>query len=239
MPIQTSNDLIVKAFYLINEYSPYEQPSSAEIAEGLDYLNDILASLNIGGINIPYVHTINFNMVPSQDTYSFGQDETNDVISNKILDLFDVYIVYQDIQYPLEVIDHDTAFQLARALSTTTRPTKVFLQNAETNSTLKFIYSPDMAYTCYIRAKFYLGSIGLAQNITSVPNTYFRYLRYKLAKELASVFETNTWDDFKDSELNKMEADIKALSNKNWAIKQTRLMQKNVMGFGKIYISAP
>jgi len=42
MPIQTSNDLIVKAFYLINEYSPYEQPSSAEIAEGLDYLNEML-----------------------------------------------------------------------------------------------------------------------------------------------------------------------------------------------------
>jgi hypothetical protein len=239
MTIQTSNDLIVKAFYLINEYSPDEQPSGSEIAEGLDYLNDILASLNISGINIPYVHSINFNMTPSKDTYTLGPDATNDVVCNKILDLFDVYIVYQNVQYPLEVIDHDTVYQLARAINTTTRPTKVFLQDYETNCTLKFIYTPDLGYTCYVRGKFYLSSVGLAQNITSVPNTYFRYLRYKLAKELGNVFETSTWNDAKESELSKMEDDIKALSNKNWALKQSRLMQKNVMGFGKIYISAP
>ena len=42
MAIKTANDLIIKSFFLINEYSPNELPSSYEILEGLDYLNDIL-----------------------------------------------------------------------------------------------------------------------------------------------------------------------------------------------------
>lgn len=206
----TTNQLIIRSLYLINEYSPNEMPSDEDIVEGLFFLNSILANLSANGAYIPYVKEIQFNTEANKQTYRVGTESTADIVSPKLIQIYDCFMIYNQAQIPLEVITHDRFYQLVRYPNTTTRPTQVFLQNDITGSNISFWSTPDSAYEMHIRGKFALGSLELQQDLSIVPDYYHHFLIYALARSLDHVFGADKWDDRREAEYMGALANIMA-----------------------------
>lgn len=232
MPIETANDLIINAFYLINEYAPNEYPADYEIRQGLDLLNDYLAHLSGNNIFIPYTKDITFTMTPNKNTYKFSKLSTADVNTDKFVEIFDIYLIIDNVQYPLEVIPHELIYQTSRCLDGTSRPEKVFMQNDNQETRLTFVDSPDMSYLCVVRVKSILNDLDLFTYITSIPRHFFRFLRYSLAKELSSIFETNNWDTNKQKELDDMYRNIISGNDFDTSLNLTNTLLKPVYALG-------
>jgi hypothetical protein len=235
---KTVNDLILKAFLLANEYAPSEQPTSAEIHEALDYLNEMLDSFATDDFYIPYNNDIEFYTIGGKATYSFGQLATSDVKTNKFIDINDAYVKYQGINYPLMEIQHDEAFQIVRYPQAQTRPTQLFLQNTNDESQITLFCTPDTVYDIVLRAKQIFNNIQLFTEITNVPKHYMRFLRYALARELCLVFETNSWNDIKESEYQKLLSEIKSVSDTDWSLNVSTVLRRRYIGLTKGNIMA-
>jgi len=233
IPEKTVNDLLVKAFYLINEYSPEEYPSAFEIAEALDYLNEFLDSLSGNSIYIPYVNEFVFDLSPQKATYIFSQNDNADVKTNKIVEIFDAYLNFDGINIPLTQIQHDEAYHITRYPQAYTRPTQILLHNKNFESLITFFATPDKSYEVTINAKQVLNNLELQQEITNVPKHYHRFLRYAIARELSSVFETNSWTDLKEKEYQKMFDDLCSSSETDWSLNASGILMRKPRGWTK------
>lgn len=227
----TAFDIIVKAFYLINEYSPEEMPSAAEIEEGLYYLNELLDSFSATGIMIPFTEDYSFNTEPSKAVYTFGLDTRfADNITPQFRQIMDAYITTSDINYPIIQISHEQAKQLVRYPNATSRPTQLFFQQHNNYSSIELYNTPDQVYSIVLRAKFDLLNVELTRPMEDLPKYYHRVLRYALAKELSSVFETNTWDDKKEGVLSQMLSDLKPANDLDVSLELSTAINSNYDG---------
>lgn len=222
----TSNQLIIRSLYLINEYSPNELPSAEDITEGLFFLNSILANMSGNGIFIPYVTSINFNTEANKQVYRMGTESTADINSTKLVEPFDAYIIYNSAQIPLEIIPHDRFFQLVRYPLTTTRPTQIFFQNDITGTQVYFWSTPDTVYPVYIRGKFALGNIIAQQDLSMVPDYYNHFLIYALARSLNSVFGADKWDEIRETEYQRAMGNITSQNDIDFSITSSAILKK-------------
>lgn len=222
----TSNQLIIRSLYLINEYSPNELPSAEDISEGLFFLNSVLANLSGNGIYIPYVTSINFNTEANKQMYRMGTESTADINSSKLVQPFDAYMIYNLAQIPLEIIPHDRFFQLVRYPTTTTRPTQIFFQNDITGTNIYLWSTPDTAYTIYIRGKFALGSLKLQQDLSIVPDFYHHFLIYALSRTLNHVFGADKWDETRETEYQRALNNIISQNDIDFSINSSAILKK-------------
>lgn len=231
--IFTASDIIVKAFYLIGEYSPDEQPTGAEMNEALDYLNELLDSFSSTGLMIPFTDEFTFNTQQGQADYTFGPDAGNDFQMQQFRQIMDVYLQYYGVNYPLVEISHDQANQIVRYPAAQSRPTQLFMQKHNTYNKITLYYTPDLSYPIVMRVKYDLQNLTLNTPITSLPRYYRRFLRYILGKELSSVFETGTWDDKKEAELQKMIIDLTPANDLDVSLKLSTALTKKYIGWTK------
>jgi len=236
IPEKTINDIIIKAFYLVNEYSPEEMPTAYEISEGLDYLNELLDNLSANNVYIPYNNDVVFNTVAHQAKYSLSKQPSADVDTNKIVEITDAWINYQGLVYPLTKIQHDEAFQITRYPNAYTRPSQIFFNNSDYESFVTFFYTPDIVYEVHLRVKQVLDHFDLNQEITTLPPYYQRFLRYALARELASVFETDTWSEIKEKEYQRMYSDLQSASDTDWSLNISGVLKRRYIGWTKAVI---
>jgi len=222
----TTNQLVIRALYLINEYSPNEMPSDEDIIEGLFFLNSILSNLSGNGIFIPYVTSINFNTVANQQMYRLGTESTADVNSTKLVEPFDAYMVYNMAQIPLEIIPHDRFFQLVRYPLTTNRPTQIFFQNDITGTQIYLWSTPNTAYPIYIRGKFALGDVLPQQSLSMIPDYYNHFLIYALARSLNNVFGADKWDAIRDAEYRGALSNITAQNDIDFSVTSSSILKK-------------
>ena len=81
-----------------------------------------------------------------------------------------------------------------------------------------------------------MGNLVLQQEITGLPLYYRRFLRYALARELASVFETNSWTDIKEKEYTRMLNDLRSASDIDWSLNVSNVLRKKRVGWTKASI---
>lgn len=237
MATRTTRDLINKAFFLINEYSPNELPSSYEVNEALDYLNDLLGELSESEINIPTTDELAFNFTPDKASYTFGRESGVDVVTNKIIDVFDCYILDGGVQFPLTEILHDEAYQITRYPDATSRPSQYFFDRHNVTSTIVFFDTPDTNYELHLRSKVILSDLDLDTVLhENVHPSYIRFLRYALARELSHVFDTNNWSPLKEEEYKRIFSDLQCAGETDWSLTISSVLMKRSVGWNKAQI---
>jgi hypothetical protein len=85
--VRTTNDVIVNALYLIGELGIGETPDGFMLSTGLELINELLDKFASDSIYIPYLTTINFNLVVGKETYSVSDMMPADIVSDRIVDL--------------------------------------------------------------------------------------------------------------------------------------------------------
>lgn len=85
--VKTTNDVIVNALYLIGELGVGETPDGFMLSTGLELINELLDKFASDSIYIPYLTTINFNLVVGKDVYSISDMMPADITQDRIVDL--------------------------------------------------------------------------------------------------------------------------------------------------------
>ena len=103
---RTTNDLIINSLYLLGELGVGETADSFMLSTGLDLINELLDKFASDSIYIPYLTSLNFNLVAGQPTYGISDMVPADVIGDRVVDLsfanYTVPSAGQGIIYPLE-----------------------------------------------------------------------------------------------------------------------------------------
>lgn len=190
---RTTNDIIMRSYYLMGELSPDELPTASQISEGLYYLNDLLDFFSSSGIFIPFVTELKFNLVANQDKYTISNNVPADVVADQIVEIDYCNVIRDNISYPVRLISRSELFNNTRLVNIKTRPGLVILNRQELFSEIQFYPTPVFPYECNLRIKSYLDSLELLDVLNEIPRFYYRFLRYALARELSSVFPSSSW----------------------------------------------
>lgn len=83
----TTNDVIINSLYLLGELGVGESPDSFMLQTGIELINELLDKFASDSIYIPYLTTINFNMVVGKDVYSISDIVPADITQDRIVDL--------------------------------------------------------------------------------------------------------------------------------------------------------
>lgn len=85
--VRTTNDVIVNSLYLIGELGVGETPDGFMLQTGLELINELLDKFASDSIYIPFLTTIDFNMVVGKDVYSISDMMPADITADRIVDL--------------------------------------------------------------------------------------------------------------------------------------------------------
>lgn len=85
--VKTTNDVIINALYLIGELGVGETPDGFMLSTGLELINELLDKFSSDSIYIPFLTTIDFNMVVGKDVYSVSDMMPADITQDRIVDL--------------------------------------------------------------------------------------------------------------------------------------------------------
>jgi hypothetical protein len=231
---RTANDIIVRAFYLIGEFSPNRLPDATDMQEGLYCLNDLFDHFASLGIYIPYIKELTFNLITNQENYTLSNIIPADVDSERIVELefVNVAIDGQEISYPVRIINRSSLLNNTRFTALQTRPGFVILERQDLYSQLTFYPKPDQPYVCTVRAKFMLDKLELFDNLEEVPPYYFRFLRYALARELLNIYPSANWSKMSEETYQSMVANLKAATDMNLAIYPDNLLMNQYGDIG-------
>lgn len=224
---RTTNDIIVNALYLIGELGVGETPDAFMLTSGLEIVNGIIDQFSMDSIYIPYLTTINFNLVPGQATYSFSDLVPADVIADRIVDLTFANYFVAEIEYPLRIITKAVYYNLSRQTNLMTRPGYVFLNRQPTESFITFYPAPDQAYPCKIQVKSMIDKLEPQENINELPPFYYRLLKFAVAREFMAYYPSGNWPSTSEETYQDMYNSLKNANETDVTIRPSSIFQTN------------
>jgi hypothetical protein len=195
MPIKTANDIIKQAYNKIGIGASDRNLAGDKAQQGLDLLNAQLDNYASQSSFIAYDDTLSFPLVINQQNYTISKDTSlsPDVDGYKIVQLKFVTITFDNIQYPVDIVEDHVWFRIRRTLNLVGRPRDVYLQNEPFLTNLFFLIKPDKAYQCEIKAKFIVPNLTFTQDISTLPTYYKLFLIYELASLLVDFEPGTNW----------------------------------------------
>lgn len=195
--VKTVNELITSSLYLLGELGTNETPDSFMLSTGLELINEILAMYDSDSIYIPYITTVEFNMVVSQRTYSLSDMVPADVITNRVVDLsyanYTVPSAGQGITYPLQIINKAQYYGVTRLTPLDTRPGFIFLDKQASESFITLYPSPDQPYPCQLGVKSMMNSVVANGNLGEMPPFYYGLLKFTLSRRFLAYYPSGNW----------------------------------------------
>lgn len=229
MPLAiTSNQLIIGAFNLIGVYSPNDVPEDKDIQVGLDQLNEILASFGADGQFIPFRKKVTFPLIGGQSTYIFSDTVPADVVMAPMIELSECNINFNDVVYPCSVVPYSNIVNNARVSNLQAIPGTVYLQKHVEYSEVVFYPSPTglMSLTSTVYAKFCLGIVERFQELVDIPGYYIRFLKYELARVLASIYPSAYWPAHSEATYQLLFKQISAVNDMDTSIQDDGLFSR-------------
>lgn len=210
----TINDIIINAYNLIGEISPSEPIKADQMSRGLFLLNDLVASFSNAGVYIPFITKLEWILTPGQAEYRVSDIITTspDIQNNRIVSLEYVQVIQTTTSFPIKIIPRAEIFNNYFQVQLSTRPSYVYLDRQNLYDTIIFYPIPDYAYDAIARCKLILNQFEINQQLDNVPNYYYRFLRYALARELISYYPSSNWNEQAESEYSRM---LKAVTTSN------------------------
>jgi len=189
-------------------------------------LNDMLNQFASSSIYIPFLTTINFTMVPNQQTYSISDIIVSDIVSNRILDLsFATFTVQGELIYPLRIINKAQFYDITRLNNLVARPSMIFLDIQAEESFVTFYPIPDQPYPCQLKLKQYMNNFTTQDILEVFVSPYFeRFLKYALTRELKMFYPSANWTQEAEQDYQRMFDDLKAKNETDVTIRPSIIL---------------
>lgn len=202
--VRTTNELIINSLYLIGELGVGETPDAFMLSSGLELINELIDKFAADSIYIPYLTTLNFNMVAGQAAYTISDMITADITADRIVDLtFANYLVPssgQGILYPLQIITKSQYYGVTRLTPLNTRPAFIFLNKQDNESILTLYPAPDQPYPCTVQVKGMIDKLDEHETLGELPPFYYGFMKYCLARKFLSYYPSGNWPQTSEEE---------------------------------------
>lgn len=201
----TTTQLITNAFYGSGVVSrEFETVSGPQIADGLNWLNDIISEKNVDEAMVPFETMYTFNAVAGQEAY---------FISGLLK--VDTLVFYLDqVRYAMKFTPRNQYFGSSRVENIRTLPFEWYFERSLGGGTVYLYFKPDRAYPIDIHGVFQIPNVTLGQDLELVFEEFFRtYLRYALMDRICAEYAYTTPDNIK-RQLGKYESFIAKKSRK-------------------------
>jgi hypothetical protein len=200
------------------------------LSSGLELINELLDKFASDSIYIPYLKTINFNMISGQATYSFSDMVTADVVSNRIVDLsfanYTVPSAGQGIIYSLQIINKAQYFGVTRLTPLNTRPGFIYLDKQDTQSFITLYPAPDQPYPCKLGCKVMLNELAANEDLSELPPFYYGFMKYALARKFLSYYPSANWPDTSEQEYQDYYNTIKNVNETDITIRPSAVLSR-------------
>jgi hypothetical protein len=161
-----------------------EDPSADEAADGLDMLNDLLASWSNDSM-IVYARTLeNFTLTSGTASYTIGSGGTFNTV--RPIKIISAYVRSGGVDYPLSVASEEN-YDAVSFKSNGAIPDFLVYSNAYPLATLTFYPTPAEGNQLYLRTEKQLSEFTLNQTV-DLPPGWKRALIHNLAVELAPEY---------------------------------------------------
>ena len=202
--VRTTNELIINSLYLIGELGVGETPDSFMLSSGLELINELLDKFASDSIYIPFLTTVEFDMVAGQAAYTLSDMVPADVDTNRIVDLslanYTVPSAGQGIIYPLQIINKAEYYGVTRLTPLNTRPAYIFLNKQDNESIVTLYPAPDQPYPCDLQVKSMLNQLIANQTLGELPPFYYGFMKYCLARKFLSYYPSGNWPETSEQE---------------------------------------
>jgi len=204
----TAQNLIASALRLIGALASGEAATGAEANDGLAILNDMLDEWNSERLSVFTVERNGgstdalrpggklFPLVPSQQTYTIGEDGTPDFDVVRPAKIVKVSLEYlgnpnTPIELPMKYVDETVWRQIPVKSTQANIPHVMWDDHGFPNRTLSVYTVPSEVHNLILYMWVPLTSFAALANDNSYPPGYIKALRYNLAVDLAPEWQLN------------------------------------------------
>ncbi len=173
--------LITNGFYTSGIVArEFQQVTDTQVAEGLDYLNEILSDKVVEDDMIPYYSDFTFTGIVGQEKYFISGLIDNDTL-----------VFYLDtIRYHMDKKQRIEYFDTARANNINSLPVIYHVERQMGGANIYVYFYPDRPYVFEGWGLFGLTSVAINQDLSLILDQfYINYLKYALAQRICVNYD--------------------------------------------------
>ncbi len=222
---RTINEVILRALSLVGVITEGEVPSGGMMTEGLYTINDIINQFSADSMYIPFQTNVEFTAIYGKDTYSFSDIFPADVNSDRIVDLIYANYTWDNVIYPVRIINKAQYYNITRLTDLNARPSLIFLNKQAEESFITMYPHPDNPYLFDLGLKVMINQIQQSDLLTAyVPPYYDKFFRYALAREFKAIYPSGNWPETNEAEYQRMFYDLKHSNEVDMTIRPSILL---------------
>jgi len=216
----TARDLIVRAFRFVHITGDGEEPTSSEIKDGLEILNELIEQTAIDKQLAFFQTEIVFPFVPDKFSYTIGPSSTvPDVIAVRPVEILNGFTRRGNVDLPLFIAakaDYDSI--QVKNVTIAGWGQVVYYQADYPKGTLFFYQVPlDNLTSAHLTVSAQIAPFLTVDDLILLPPGYPQWLRYTLGKHLAPEFGMTFTAAMQDLQTNA-EALIKRNNDKPFPV---------------------
>jgi len=209
---RTVNRLIFRSYRLIQAMGREEVLGGTKLTEAIDILNDLFSHYSQIQQYLPLYETFDLNISSGKDVYTVGKSTSYDFNRTPITHIDNVFYERDARIYRLNIKSYNLFYIHGRDTSVSSLPAWILNEYFYNYSRFTIFPKPDQNYTFTFRVKQKLTEQTNDTILDGVPDQYYEFLVYALARELAPITDREvSWTDLKEKEymnlLRKVQSD--------------------------------
>ena len=183
----TVTELITRSLRKIGAIDGGAAPTTDELTDGIDVLNDVLLQWSVQSFGIHKTAVVSHTLTESDGTYTIGA--TGDIVTARPVRIISAYVRRNDIDYLVD-IRSNTYMDSVQQKTLETIPRDLQYEETYPNGTISIFPLPDNSTdVLYLRVWQILDSYSDGTDDIDLPPEYLTALVYNVARDYASEFE--------------------------------------------------
>lgn len=181
----TAQTLIDRSLRLIGALESGESATATESADCLTALNSLIESWQAERLFVYAFQDLTFTLVAGDSTITLG---TSGNIGTRPVKIEQVFIRNNNIDYPVQELDHTRFYGLADKSTQADYPSWFYYEPSFTQGILNLYPAPASAFQLHVVMWVPISTLATVGTSVSLPPGYERALVYSLATEIAPEF---------------------------------------------------
>ncbi len=216
---QTVKGFIQDCYQIISASSPTVPLHGNDVSKGIQFMNELLQAYSATALNLTIAKEVVFTLPIGQQEVTFAAPDfipTPDVPSGRLANLQNMWLVLDNVTYPLIIENRNTFFASYKFDPQVGLPRFVIVVNEVDVTRVRFYPAASQVYTVHAYGKFQLPPLGENDTMSILPTYYIRYLRLAVAKDL-SIYKgrIEAWTQKLEDMLVASMQDMQAASSVN------------------------
>ena len=220
--VQTVKGFVTDSYQLVSSSSPTVPLHGNDMQKGVQFLNELIASLSGTGLMITVAKQVDFTMSIGQQYVTFADASYTpaaDVQEGRLANLQNAWLTLQGVTYPLVDESRNVFFDSYNYNPQQGLPRFCIITNEVDITRMRVYPAPSEVFSLSVYGKFQLPVLTENSSMSLIPTYLNRWLKFALAKDLAAYKgRAQAWTPFLEDMLVKAELDMQSVSSINLAI---------------------